>query len=281
MNSPSSPILVAYDGSPDANRALQWAAHLAGVRGDELSVCIARGDLYSLSRWADEWTQGLAQEWADRAVKELSESGTEPANIEILDGLPAEAIIERSQGTPLLVMGSRGRGRLAGAVLGSTSQHVVRHAKCPVAVVRDTKDEASSTVVVGVDGSDESLRALALGVDIAGALGHSVHALYCWDPQPLVNEGRHGELMELVFNELQQREDRIRAAVEAGSARGGVPAEFDVSRARPTRALTDASESASLVVVGSRGLGAFRELLLGSTSFGILTHARCPVLVAR
>src|SRR4051812_13231778 len=102
-------ILVGFDGSQDAERALAWAtAHAEAVHG-QLRVCIARGDLYQLSRWADQWTAGLAQEWAEQA-RRLLEACRAEFEVEIADGNAAPVLIDRTTHESLVVVGSRGRG---------------------------------------------------------------------------------------------------------------------------------------------------------------------------
>src|SRR6188472_4724488 len=143
-------ILVGFDGSQGAQRALAWATEHADDVHSPHRVCIARGDLYQLSRWADEWTAGLAQEWAEQARSQL-EACTVEFDVEIADGNAAPVLIDRTTPESLVVVGSRGRGVFDAIPVGSVAQHVTRHAGGPVVVVRQTETPSSRRVVVGAD----------------------------------------------------------------------------------------------------------------------------------
>ena len=135
-------ILLAVDGSEHAWRATEVAAELARSTKAELRVIVVydpvplylgEPNLQSAINARLSEAQGIL----DKAVEIVGEI---PAEIHtgIVEGNSAEAIIEvaKTRECDLIVMGSRGLGRLAGLVLGSTSQKVVSHAPCPVLIVR-------------------------------------------------------------------------------------------------------------------------------------------------
>jgi nucleotide-binding universal stress UspA family protein len=161
-------------------------------------------------------------------------------------------------------------------VLGSVSQHVTRHASCPVVVTRTPYHPDSKRVVVGVDGSNGSRKALAFAFDHASRSGSSVAAIHAWRN---LARGFPGEGL---IEEIQAAE-RVLAEALAGFADQypDVEVSAEAIPIAPQRALADASQAAELVVVGSRGLGAFAGLLLGSVSQSVLHHAQCPVAVVR
>jgi nucleotide-binding universal stress UspA family protein len=273
-----APVLVAFDGSPDAHCGLLWAAELAETAGAPLRVVIARGDLYTLSDWADDWTAGLAAEWEADAGKLLADHGFHPAEIVVLDGRPAEALVRASAGGSLLVIGSRGHGSVAGLVIGSVSQHVVRHAECPVVVARPAADPESIRVVVGVDGSRASLDALEIALTLASRRRWRVHTVHAREHP---TDGPIAEAREIQA-EIERVERAVEEAVAAAGARHpDVVLTSERTGTHPTRALVDASMSARLVVVGSRGRGAFAGLLLGSVSTEVTRLAQSPVLIVR
>ena len=161
------------------------------------------------------------------------------------------------------------------------SQHLVRHAPCPVVVMRAPARPDVTRIVVGVDGSDESLAALEFACRRATLTKESVVALHAWKPSPV---------------QPDQQEQAPTALAEPGQAAEASLAEYvmgvqadhpDVTVEReavalaPALALTEASANASLVVTGSRGRGVFAGLLLGSVSHDVLQLARCPVAVVR
>jgi nucleotide-binding universal stress UspA family protein len=136
-------ILLAVDGSDHAIRAARKAAELARqMNPDEFRIVVAYDPIPLYlgepnMQIAITNRKGEAEEILKSAVKEV---GSLPCEIhtEVLEGDPASAIIEVASvsKSDVIVMGSRGLGRLAGLLLGSTSQKVVAHAPCPVLIVR-------------------------------------------------------------------------------------------------------------------------------------------------
>jgi nucleotide-binding universal stress UspA family protein len=135
-------ILLAVDGSDHALRAAKVAAELARSMKAELRIIVVYDPIPSYL--GEPYLQHAisarlkeTQEILDKAVKTIGEIPGE-VHSGTIEGNPAEAIIEvaRTRECDLIVMGSRGLGRLAGLVLGSTSQKVVSHAPCPVLIVR-------------------------------------------------------------------------------------------------------------------------------------------------
>lgn len=138
-----SKILLAADGSEHGLRAAKVAGDLArAVNVEELRVVVAYDPVPSYLGEPNLQHAINARILEAEAVLKaaVGEIGEFPSEIhtEILEGSPAEAIIEvaATRESNLIVMGSRGRGRIAGAVLGSNSQKVVSHAPCPVLIVR-------------------------------------------------------------------------------------------------------------------------------------------------
>jgi nucleotide-binding universal stress UspA family protein len=136
-------ILVAVDGSEHALRAVQKAAELArAMKSKEMHIVVVYDPIPIYlgepnMQIAINTRKGEAETILETAIKEM---GDVPCQIHsgIIEGSPAEAIIEvaNSSKSDLIVMGSRGLGRLAGLLLGSTSQKVASHAPCPVLIVR-------------------------------------------------------------------------------------------------------------------------------------------------
>ncbi len=125
--------------------------------------------------------------------------------------------------------------------------------------------------MVGTDGSAGSAAAIDLAFKEAGLRGAALRVLYVWQPPLLGNAGEHP-----VPEEYQ------RLVAEAASGRGAahpdVPVHHEAVPGHPVRVLTDASADALGLIVGTRGLGGFTGMVLGSVSQGVLYHARCPVI---
>lgn len=275
-------VVVGFDGSPDAVRALRWAVDAVQVTGHPLRVVVARGDLHTLGRWADEWTSGLAAERLDEARKLLAEQGAQDPELVVRDGLAPAVLTEESASAELLVIGSRGLGAIAGSLQGSVSQQVTRHASCPVVVVRAAADERNDRVVVGVDGSPHSLEALDFAVGHAAARGRPLTVIYVPEGWRAYVVGPPSGLVPELVAELEKQDARVVSRVEDVLARHPeVHGEVHQVDDHPARALADASQSAALVVVGSRGRGAFAGMALGSVSADVVRQAACPVAVVR
>ena len=137
-------IVVGVDSSDCSQQALDWATHEAASHGARLTAVTAwelptvpMTAMYPVLPWGDvdvdpdrhvRWTQSMLE-------KLIADSGVE-ADCTVAHGAPAKVLIDRSSDADVLVMGSRGHGGLAGMLLGSVSQHVAAHAKCPVVIVR-------------------------------------------------------------------------------------------------------------------------------------------------
>jgi nucleotide-binding universal stress UspA family protein len=139
-------ILLATDGSEEAQLAAASAADLAEKTNSDLHVLTVGPDLplYELPEHPAEFedvvrdNRRAAKELLEQQVKRIEESGVPVKETHLREGRAAEEIVELAEeiGAGLIVMGSRGHGRLKRALLGSVSDAVVRHAHCPVTIVR-------------------------------------------------------------------------------------------------------------------------------------------------
>jgi nucleotide-binding universal stress UspA family protein len=140
-------ILLATDGSEEAQLAATTAAELAQKTNSELHLITVGPDLplYELPEHPAEFEDVLrenrrrAKEVLEQQAKRIEESGVTVKETHLLEGRADEEIVELAEeiGAGLIVMGSRGHGRLRRTLLGSVSDAVVRHAHCPVTVVRE------------------------------------------------------------------------------------------------------------------------------------------------
>ncbi|MGR6318146.1 universal stress protein [Micromonospora soli] len=279
-------ILVGYDGSTDATVALDWAMDEAGRSGrpvrlayvfEWLTVAGWIGPGVAPGVWPDETARREVEELVRKAAADAAaERPGLTVHGEVFDGPPALVLQERSAEAGMLVLGSRGHGGFGGLLAGSTAVSVTAHAHCPVVVVRDGQAATAGPVVAGVDGSESSLRALAFAVERAAQRDVPLRVLRVWEPP--------GERRAEVDREEVTASER--AAVEADLAPWretfpDVPVERQVTPGNPAALLVDASRDAQLVVVGTRGRGGLRGMLLGSVSQQLLHHAHCPVAVVR
>ncbi|KQS97325.1 universal stress protein [Cellulomonas sp. Leaf395] len=282
-------IVVGYDGSNHADEALVWAARAARRRHAPLRIVhVARTflDGYVIAdRPSDLTAQVGGQVLADgierlRAIDPDLEVTTQ---LEPQDSVAA-VLTEASRSAGLLVVGSRGRGGFAGLLLGSVSVTVASHAHCPVVVVRTnpaTAGEPGRPVVVGVDGSPASVSAVDYAFDQASRWGLPLVAVHAWELPSLF--GPVPPWMPEEVEEMRMAEKALLSESLAGHMERypDVNVTSMVHRGGPAHVILTAAADAELLVVGSRGLGGFRGLLLGSVSQAVLHHATCPVVVVR
>ena len=137
-------IVVGVDGSEESKRALRWAARQAQLVGAELEL-ITAWDIpvtFGVPVYADDvdLADAARQVLQETVAEVLGERPAVPVRPTGVQGQPARALVEASKDAELLVVGSRGRGGIVGALLGSTSDYCIRHAKCPIVVLHGDRD---------------------------------------------------------------------------------------------------------------------------------------------
>jgi nucleotide-binding universal stress UspA family protein len=283
----SAPVVVGVDGSDSALHAVRWAADEARRRGVGLQLVHAFEIPVGYPPGFVDW-HALHEALAARGRSALDQARA--AAGEVVLGLTVEtaqvesgavpALVNQSASAALLVLGTRGLGGFTGLLLGSTAVELAAHAHCPVVVVRGPSSDGP--VVVGVDGTPTGESAIAFAFAEASALGTDLVAVHTWTDL-LLETAFAGAAAQLDFSVLAQQAEEVLGERLAGwqEKYPDVPVSRHVSRERASRALLRHAERAQLVVVGSRGRGGFRGLLLGSTSQHLLHHAPCPVAVVR
>lgn len=285
----SGSVIVGYDGSEGSQLALRWAAAVAKQRGRTLEI------ITTWSMPAADLGIGasstLQQELIDQLRDEAQTANDEGAQIaadmgvnaigELHAGRTAAVLVKRSEGAEMVVVGSHGAGGLTGFLLGSVSRQVSAHAKCPTVVVRPLVEDADG-IVVGVDGSEHSLKALEWAFEQASFMGLPLHVVHSWEIPPtwsMVEVPSYEP--EVLIRDYGNSELRETSEAMSGFRENfpDVKVRQEVMKGSPVKALVKASENAALLVVGSRGLGGFRGLLLGSVSHAVVHKAGCSVAV--
>lgn len=279
--SSQKPIAVGTNDSAQSQSAVLWAARRARRADLPLVVLHVVDD-----RWVAEpypWF-GTLQQAGEELLKTAAGrlEGTEPITptTELLTGSVGASLAKYSKRTSMMVIGS-GSGHIGGA-LADRALQVATAAKVPVAVVGTQDLEGRSGVVVGVDGSPESTQAVAFAAAEADREGEELTVVYAVDvPDPIVDAG----LSPAALADLIVDEERTVLAETVAGLKEDYP-DLTVHQRLETEkgavdALVDAAAGAKLLVVGSRGRGAFKRLLLGSTAHGVLKHLPCPTIITR
>jgi nucleotide-binding universal stress UspA family protein len=283
-------IIVGVDGSDGAASALRWAVEEAALRGDAVEAVLAWGLLnqFHIPASKQAFESGYDHEAADEALRWYVDEavGQSHATRRAINDLPARALVEEATRTEadLLVVGGRHLGALRAVLLGSVAYGCLHAATCPVAVVRagmaHHSDAEAPRIVVGVDASEGARRALQWAVAEAARRHARLEVLHGWHI-PYVGAGMWGPTITVDPHEFEQvAREQLRHIVDSvdTSALAEPPIESMVNGGAAETLLT-AGKDADLLVVGSRGLGGFSGLLLGSTSSQVVHHAPCPVVV--
>jgi len=308
MNSqPDRPtVVVGIDGSEAARGALVEAVRSADRRGGRVRAVSVFGPSETWGPWS--FGPGSAMGLPDRLEMEREESavacrmvsdvltglrselGSTPeveveVEVEVLPGRAAELLLDRARDADELVVGHRGRGAVAGALLGSVGWACVLHAPCPVTVVTAGAEKTSTpTVVVGIDGSDNAGVALRYGWRQAAWRHARLRVVMAYEPLdawavaygvPAPADG--GDRRRHMSDELSRLVEEVRGSLPANLQ--AVPWETAAVLGAPTSVLPDESRTADLLVVGHRGRGGLRSALLGSVGLGCVLQAVCPTTV--
>ena len=256
-------IICGVDGSQPSRSAARVAARLARTLDLRFFLAHATDDRPTFpyrDRRLSELQRRRAIDDGHRLLEDIAAelSGVVPETRVVL-GAPVEGLsaLCGDESAELLIVGSRGRGPLAAALLGSVSAGLARTAGCPVLVVPAPEaaerflacEKNGGSIVCGVDGSPESARALQIAAGLADRMSLELLPVY-------IDDGTREDASVGVNTRLQ---------VDDGDAVDGLR----------WRALGDGS----LIVVGSRGRGALRAAVLGSVSGTLAATAPLPVLV--
>lgn len=288
-------VVCGLDGSAAARDVVSAAAVLARTLGHELVLvhaverAVAPGfptHGHALDRYAYPGPSG--EEPSAQAGKRILEALVDDLHLDPLTpqrvemGEPAHVLVDVAERhkAELIVVGTRGRGRVASAILGSVSSTVVSLASCPVLVVPAGATIGAGLVVCGVDDSSAARQAARVARRLAEGLGVEVvlvHAVPTITP-PGMSSAPRGSA-ELTDFERRVAEDFLaKLAFEEGFGGRG---ERRVVFGSQAEAIGDVADelNAALVVVGTRRRGALRAALAGSVSLDLKGESSRPVLL--
>jgi nucleotide-binding universal stress UspA family protein len=279
-------VIVGIDGSERQADALALAAQLAGDTADDLIVAHA----YEWSLMSDRLDAGHATMMREHAQAVIDGA------VAGLEGRPYRTAVVTDMSVPrglhalvdeehpdVLVIGSCHRGRVGQTLLGGTGERLVHGASCPVAVApRGYRAAAAAPrrIGVGFDGSPESRVALAWATDVAERAGATLRLVQVfepiWVPAGAPGSATYG-FEDIERGQLEQVQYRLDETVEHLPA--AVEADSVLLRRPVARAIAQAAEGFDLLVIGSRGYGPLRSVLLGGVSHHLVRTAPCPLIV--
>jgi nucleotide-binding universal stress UspA family protein len=269
-------VLVGVDGRPNGRDAIALACRLTDPDGKLTLAHVYSGDL----RPSHAITPGLVAEEREASHKLLEQeraaADVKAQLISIVSMSPGRGLHQQAeeQNTDLLVVGSCGHGTFGRAMLGDHTRAALNGAACAVAIASRGYAEHPQPIAkvgVGYNGSQESRAALAMARELAAPTRATVHAM---EVVPITGYGYTGLLPPAIGESidvmLQEANSRLKELPDVeGHAVYGLTGEE----------LAAFSDQVDILVVGSRGYGPMRRLVLGSTSDYLERHARCSLLV--
>ena len=285
-----SELVVGVDGSAASYAAVGWTAQEATIRGLPVRLVHVVAPTSMSSTEAPNDTITHEQEVKARHVIDQARR--------IVDGVQGEArlkvrveiryagvlatLVDASRDAHMIVVGARGFDAFGWHMLGSVSAGLLHHAHCPVTIVRDPESAGreihdDAPVVVGIDGSRASEAATALAFEEASRRRVPLVALHAWSDVGVF------PILGMDWHVYRDEGDEVLGERLAGWQE--IYPDVQVHRRLvcdvPARWLVNESDSAQLVVLGSRGRGGFDGLHLGSVSSAVAQSARVPVIVVR
>ncbi len=284
-------ILAATDFSESARHALERAAQISKEIAATLDLLhVANLDpLEKLRRQISEVPADLQQRLLDDAREKLQQqadglqerhgvvSGVRVVTGPLLTRLVGEI---ESQDADLLVCGASGQSRIRHWLLGSTAERLLAGSVCPTLVVKQAAGAPYRKLLVPVDFSSSSLRAIRHARGIAPQA--KIVLLHVFEV-PFEGYFRHAGVDDEIIEHYraqarQEAEGKLRALCEAA----GLPpvTRLVVLHGNPAVHITEKAHDCDLIVIGKHGESVWEELLLGSVTRRVLSESRCDVLVS-
>lgn len=281
-------LIVGFDGSESSATALEWAVDEATLRRASVRVVSSYAlaakhsfGVYTKDETREEMNrQAAACQTQVGAAIALVQQRSPGLGVDqrIVEQPAADALVEESSGADLVVVGAGRPGLVKSFFLGSVTATVLHHGHCPVVVVPAVLHDHTGRVVVGIDGSAHSADAVLWACEQADRLQDELLVIHAWEyPYRVTADAvsRGADIARVDASIVMERALELARERAAGDVKGRIV------EASAAEALITASDTADLVVVGSRGVGGFRSMLLGSVAHAVAVHATCPVAVIR
>jgi nucleotide-binding universal stress UspA family protein len=275
-------IIVGHDFEQSGRDALALGQRLASATGAKLVA--ANVVPFAAIPYGSGILEREEQERLETELRAIADPLGAEAEV-VVSLSPARGLHDLAEETEadLIVVGSSHHARAGQVIAGNVGVALLHGAPCAVAVApREYADEPSpgiATIVVGVDGEREAGLALGHAIALARATGASLEVVTVAEDTPVVyGRGGHTGIRELQDAVEEHRRHALEAAME--EIPSDIHAEASLLAGDPAQRLGEAAAAkGALLVVGSRGFGPVRRVLLGSVSAELMRSARCPVLV--
>jgi nucleotide-binding universal stress UspA family protein len=288
LNSTYRTIVVGFDGSDQARDALAFAGALsAGTGATVVAACVL--ELPAMRRPVEDGWLRLPRVHAEENAQSAAETGmVEPDNLEtrVVEASSAARglhSLAEDLDADLIVIGSAHHGHIGQALAGGVGHRLLHGAPCAVAVapagLASREPGGIGRIVVGFDGSRESMSALDGAIALSEATGARIRlAVVAQPPAPAYGKGGGmvgvAELEEAVAQFMEEQ-----LTIGLAYAPGGLPMEGSVLHGDPAESLREAAADANVLMIGSRAYGPVRTVLLGSVSSKLTQSAPCTVVV--
>jgi nucleotide-binding universal stress UspA family protein len=285
-------IVLAIDGSESSFRAAEGASVVAHAFKSSVAAVYVLPRSLSV-RSGPPPDEHARQSLANAAAMLASYEGV-TATSEIIEAgslSVSEALVNyvTKENCDLVICGNQGLGGFRRLLLGSVSQNLVVHSTVSTLVVRappeDKKKIEFKKILVATDGSESAKKGVALATAFAKALSSKITFVNVIYLPPVSYTAGEGDWYESALKEF--RADATKAVSDAQSfaSKAGVDSDTNIvdNMHSPADALTKLAEQENydLIIVGTRGLGGFKRLALGSVASGVVHYAHCSVLVAK
>ncbi|PLS30152.1 universal stress protein [Bifidobacterium margollesii] len=312
-------IVVGVDGSDESFAALKWALIEAGKTGQKVNAVFAWTHSWDMGGEPDsdeEWAQmrhdisESLRQWVDQASDGI-DFNPEDLKLTSVKASGSTALLHIGADSAQIVVGRRSLGRVARWFLGSLSSSLAEEAKVPVTVVHPGSEPATTNaeddiaaalnpdassmknvdaehmlderhrlpVVVGIDGSTTSKRALDFAIDEAKINERPLQVLFCWQMKDLGKLPGYETTVPSVKEGQAHAERVVRDAVAKANIPDGMDVQAHAFHIPAGKGLVSASRYANRIVVGSRGLSGLDAHFLGSVSKQVVDNAECTVTV--
>ena len=279
----NKPIVVGFNASAGSEAALTWALQRAGSYKLPVTIIHAVDD-----RWMspDFQYHELIRKSGMDLLQKAQASAAEQApdvkvDVQLRHGSGGSVLREVSKEASIVVVGEHDKHWMDGGPLTDRALQIVSASEIPAAVI-PLKRGSDHGVVVGVDGSEESLQAVNFAAAEADRGGDELTVVLAfrrpgrWIERQLPKSGLAETILE---------EDRIVLA-ESVAGLGDKYPDLVVHQklepdTEPAKALVEAAKDARLLLIGSRGRGGFSRMVLGSTAHAVLLNLPCPTIVTR